>query len=146
MRAAHNVPEMFHVAQITTYSVDYGVLPWYTENMKQKTQPTAKEQKNSKLGSWSGALKYGTIGALTFCAVEGVADAFSRVTEPLWLCIVAVIGMFILLLEYYWLSALLVEKDLEDGTATDLKRMLIIASLAVAVVPGSICFALVLIH
>lgn len=146
MRAAHNVPEMFHVAQITTYSVDYGVLPWYTENMKKETQSIVQEQKNSKLGSWPGALKYATIGALTFCAVEGVADAFSRVTEPLWLCIVAVIGMFILLLEYYWLSALLVEKDLEDGTATDLKRMLIIASLAVAVVPGSICFALVLIH
>jgi hypothetical protein len=114
--------------------------------MKKKTQPTAKEQKNSKLGSWPGALKYATIGALAFCAVEGVADAFSRVTEPLWLCIVAVIGMFILLLGFYWLSALLVEKDLEDGTAADLKWMLMIASLAVAVVPGSICFALVLIH
>ena len=145
MRAAHNVPEMFHVAQITTYSVDYGVLPWYTENMKKETQSIVQEQKNSKLGSWPGALKYATIGALTFCAVEGVADAFSRATEPL-LCIVAVIGMFILLLEYYWLSALLVEKGYKDGTATDLKRMLIIASLAVAVVPGSICFALVLIH
>jgi hypothetical protein len=114
--------------------------------MKQKTQPTVQEQKNSKLGSWPGALKYATIGALTFCAVEGVADAFSRVTEQLWLCIVAVIGMFILLLEYYWLSALLIEKNFEDGTAADLKLMLIVASLAVAVVPGSIFVALVLIH
>lgn len=114
--------------------------------MKKETQSTVQEQKNSKLGSWPGALKYATIGALAFCAVEGVADAFSRVTEPLWLCIVAVIGMFILLLGFYWLSALLVEKDLEDGTAADLKRMLIIASLAVSAVPGSICVALVLIH
>lgn len=114
--------------------------------MKKETQFTVQEQKNSKLGSWLGALKYATVGALAFCAVEGVADAFSRVMEPLWLCIVAVIGMFILLLEYYWLSVLLVEKGFKDGTAAGLKWMLIIASLAVAVVPGSICVALVLIH
>lgn len=119
---------------------------WYTENMKKKTQPTAKEQKTGNLGSWPGALKYATIGALTFCAVEGVADAFSRVTEPLWLCVVSVIGMFIVLLGYYWLSALLIKKNFKDGTAADLKRMLMITSLAVAVMPGSICFALVLIH
>lgn len=119
---------------------------WYTENMKKKTHSTAQEQKNSGLGSWPGAIKYATIGALTFCAVEGVADAFSRVTEPLWLCFVSVIGMFILLLEFYWFSALWIEKNLEDGTVAELKWVLMITYVVIAVMPGSICFALVLIH
>lgn len=114
--------------------------------MKKKTQPKEKEQNNSKLGSWLGALKYATIGSLVFCAVLGVADAFSRVTEPLWLCFVSVIGMFILLLEFYWFSALWIEKNLEDGTVAEPKWVLMITYVVIAVMPGSICFALVLIH
>ena len=114
--------------------------------MKQKTQPSVQEQKNSKPGSWPDSIKYATIGTLAFCAVLGVADAFSRVTEPLWLCFVSVIGMFILLLEFYLFSALWIEKNLEDGTVADLKWVWMITYVVIVVMPGSICFALVLIH
>ena len=115
--------------------------------MKQKTQPSVQEQKNSKPGSWPDSIKYATIGTLAFCAVLGVADAFSpHVTESLWVCFASVVGMFILLLEFYWLSALLIEKELEGDTAADLKWVLIITSVVIAVVPWSICVALVLIY
>ena len=138
---------MYHIAKITPQPVDTGWLLWYTENMKKKTQPKEKEQNNSKLGSWLGALKYATIGSLVFCAVLGVADAFSpRVTDSLWVCFASAVGMFILLLEFYWLSALWIEKNCDGGTIAELKIALTITSGVIAGVLGPILVALVLVR
>lgn len=115
--------------------------------MEKKIQPSVQEQKNSSLGSWLGALKYATIGSLVFCAVLGVADAFSpRVTDSLWVCFASAIGMFILLLEFYWLSALWIEKNCDGGTIAELKIALTITSVVIAGVLGPILVALVLVR